>query len=338
MTATTDNRETPLLEVRDLRTYFRTRAGSARAVDGVSVSLARGETLGIVGESGCGKSVTALSLMQLVPEPAGYLAGGEILLDGENLCNFSFQRKQDMRGDRIAMIFQDPMTSLNPVFTIGSQIMETIRRHQSVSRQEVRRRALDMLDQVGLPNPDQRLREYPHQLSGGMQQRVMIAIALSCRPDLLIADEPTTALDVTIQAQILQLARTLQSELGTAVLLITHDLGVVAEMAQNVCVMYAGKIVESAPTSALFDSPKHPYTQALLGSLPSRARRGQPLRAIEGTVPLATDFPEGCRFCDRCSHAMDLCRAQAPPLEPIDPGHQVACWLLHAENHDALGT
>ena len=320
-----------LLEVRDLRTYFRTRSGLARAVDGVSFALDRGQTLGLVGESGCGKSVTALSIMQLVPRPAGYIAGGEILLDGENVIEFSSRRKQEMRGDQIAMIFQEPMTSLNPVFTIGSQIVETIREHQGVDRREGKRRSIEMLEQVGIPLPAQRHDEYPHQLSGGMQQRAMIAIALSCRPDLLIADEPTTALDVTIQAQILQLMKDLQQELGTAVLLITHDLGVVAETAQQVCVMYAGKIVESAPTDVLFADRKHPYTTALLESLPSRVGRGQPLRTIRGTVPPATEFPEGCRFAERCSRVMDVCRQREPQLRLVDEGHQVACWLHDEE-------
>jgi len=317
-----------LLEVRELRTYFRTRGGLAKAVDGVSFTLGKGHTLGLVGESGCGKSVTALSIMQLIPEPAGYIAGGEILLDGENVIDFPFRRKQQMRGDRMAMIFQEPVTSLNPVFTIGTQIVETVRQHQDVTRKEAKERAIAMLRQVGIPLPEQRFSEYPHQLSGGMQQRAMIAIALSCRPDLLIADEPTTALDVTIQAQILQLMRDLQGELGTALMLITHDLGVVAEIAEDVCVMYAGKIVESARAGELFESPQHPYTRALLASLPSRARRGQPLSAIRGTVPPATDFPKGCRFSTRCGYAMPICQTAEPPLTQIQQDHSAACWLF----------
>lgn len=317
-----------LLQVRNLRTYFRTRAGLARAVDGVSFTVDRGETVGLVGESGCGKSVTALSIMQLVPEPAGFVAGGEILLGGENIVEYSFRQKQDLRGDRIAMVFQDPMTSLNPVFTIGSQIVETIRRHQGTCRREAWACAAGLLARVGIPQPERRLKEYPHQLSGGMQQRVMIALALSCRPDLLLADEPTTALDVTIQAQILDLIAELQQELNMAVLLITHDLGVVAGAARRVCVMYAGKIVETGRTEDLFSAPRHPYTQALLESLPSRTRRGQPLRAIPGTVPPATGFPPGCRFCDRCSRARERCRHDEPPLTELAPEHQVACWLV----------
>ncbi|MBI2200309.1 MAG: ABC transporter ATP-binding protein, partial [Armatimonadetes bacterium] len=289
----------PLLEARNLRTYFRTREGIARAVDGVSFTLARGETLGLVGESGCGKSVTALTLMQLVPEPAGYLAGGEIVLDGDNLVLFTPRQKREMRGKRMAMVFQDPMTALNPVFTIGSQIVETIRQHRKATRHEARRRAIEMLERVGIPLPEQRFGEYSYQLSGGMQQRAMIAMALCCQPDILIADEPTTALDVTIQAQILDLLRALQKEFGMAILLITHNLGVVAEMAHRVSVMYAGKIVESAPVDALFRQPKHPYTIGLFGSLPSRNWRGRRLRAIPGIVPPATQFPSGCRFCTR---------------------------------------
>ena len=317
----------PLLEVRDLRTYFRTSQGLARAVDGVSFTLDREQTLGIVGESGCGKSVTALSIIQLVPEPAGHLAGGEILLDGEDLIRYTPRQKQEVRGKRIAMIFQEPMTALNPVFNIGNQIIETIRRHQRVSHGEARRLAIEMLDRVGIPSPGQRMDEYPHQLSGGMQQRAMIAIALCCRPDILIADEPTTALDVTIQAQILELIKELQSELGMAMLLITHDLGVIAETVDRVAVMYAGKIVESAPTGDLFREPSHPYTRGLFGSLPARRHRGRTLYTIPGVVPPATDFPEGCRFCTRCEKVMARCRKEEPPLEEIAANHRTACFL-----------
>ncbi|MBI2193108.1 MAG: ABC transporter ATP-binding protein [Planctomycetes bacterium] len=317
----------PLLEARNLRTYFRTREGIARAVDGVSFTLARGETLGLVGESGCGKSVTALTLMQLVPEPAGYLAGGEIVLDGDNLVLFTPRQKREMRGKRMAMVFQDPMTALNPVFTIGSQIVETIRQHRKATRHEARRRAIEMLERVGIPLPEQRFGEYSYQLSGGMQQRAMIAMALCCQPDILIADEPTTALDVTIQAQILDLLRALQKEFGMAILLITHNLGVVAEMAHRVSVMYAGKIVESAPVDALFRQPKHPYTIGLFGSLPSRNWRGRRLRAIPGIVPPATQFPSGCRFCTRCEKAMDVCRREEPALKAVATSHETACFL-----------
>jgi len=317
----------PLLEVRNLRTYFRTSRGLARAVDGVSFVLDRGQTLGIVGESGCGKSVTALSVIQLVPEPAGHIAGGEVLLDGEDLIPCSPRQKQGLRGKRIAMIFQEPMTALNPVFTIGNQILETVRRHQRVDRAEARRLAIEMLDRVGIPSPERRMDEYSYQLSGGMQQRAMIAMALCCRPDILIADEPTTALDVTIQAQILELIKELQSDLGMAVLLITHDLAVIAETVDHVAVMYAGKIVESAPTDGLFREPRHPYTRSLFESLPARRHRGRTLYTIPGTVPPATEFPEGCRFCTRCGKVMARCREEEPPLEEIAENHRTACFL-----------
>ena len=317
----------PLLKVLNLKTYFRTSGGLARAVDGVSFSLDRGETLGLVGESGCGKSVTALSIMQLVPEPAGYLAGGQILFDGRNTIDFSAKQKRELRGNRIAMVFQEPMTALNPVFTIGSQIVETIRRHQGVARPDAERLAIEMLDRVGIPAPEQRLREYSYQLSGGMQQRAMIAMALSCRPDVLIADEPTTALDVTIQAQILELMKELQREFGMAILLITHDLGVVAETADRVAVMYAGKIVESARVEELFAEPRHPYTLGLFSSRPSRRRRGKALSTIRGVVPPATEFPSGCRFCTRCEKAEEICSREEPELRNVADGHQTACFM-----------
>ena len=277
----------PLLEVRDLKTYFRTSQGLARAVDGVSFTLDRGETVGLVGESGCGKSVTALSIIQLVPEPAGYIAGGEILLDGSNIISLSNRQKQGIRGKRIAMIFQEPMTALNPVFTIGNQIIETIRRHENVGKKEARKMAIELLERVGIPQPEHRVDEYSYQLSGGMQQRAMIAMALSCKPDILIADEPTTALDVTIQAQILELIKELQKDLGMSVLLITHDLGVIAGAADNVAVMYAGKVVETAPVETLFENPKHPYTRGLFESLPSRYQRDRPTsHRISGRLPI----------------------------------------------------
>ncbi len=317
----------PLLEVRDLKTYFRTSQGLARAVDGVSFTLDRGETVGLVGESGCGKSVTALSIIQLVPEPAGYIAGGEILLDGSNIISLSNRQKQGIRGKRIAMIFQEPMTALNPVFTIGNQIIERIRRHENVGKKEARKMAIELLERVGIPQPEHRVDEYSYQLSGGMQQRAMIAMALSCKPDILIADEPTTALDVTIQAQILELIKELQKDLGMSVLLITHDLGVIAGAADNVAVMYAGKVVETAPVETLFENPKHPYTRGLFESLPSRNHRGKMLHTISGTVPPATEFPDGCRFCTRCEEVMDQCGRQEPESVEIEQNHQAACLL-----------
>lgn len=317
----------PLLSVRELKTYFRTREGVARAVDGISFDIHQGQTFALVGESGCGKSVTALSIMQLIPEPAGYIAGGEIFYKDTDIVRLSEWEKRRIRGNEISMIFQEPMTSLNPVLTIGDQIMEAIRLHQNLGRSAARDKAAEMLDLVGIPSPNQKLKEYPHQFSGGMKQRVMIAIALSCQPGLLIADEPTTALDVTIQAQVLSLIHDLQQETGTAVLLITHDLGVVAETAERVAVMYAGKIVEVADGKALFESPCHPYTEKLLESLPTRQKRGYALQTISGRVPKATDYLPGCRFADRCHRAVgNDCREAVPELVEVTPGHQVACY------------
>jgi len=316
-----------LLAVRDLKTYFRTGEGLARAVDGVSFDIHQGQTFALVGESGCGKSITALSIMQLIPEPAGYIAGGEIFYKDTDVVRLSEWEKRRIRGNDISMIFQEPMTSLNPVLTIGDQIMEAIRLHQNLDRSAARHKAMEMLDLVSIPSPKERLKEYPHQFSGGMKQRVMIAIALSCQPGLLIADEPTTALDVTIQAQVLNLIRDLQQETGTAVLLITHDLGVVAETAERIAVMYAGKIVEIADRKALFESPCHPYTEKLLESLPTRQKRGHALQTISGRVPKATDYLSGCRFADRCHRVMaDHCREDAPDLIEVTPGHHVACY------------
>lgn len=316
-----------LLEVRDLKTYFRTGEGLARAVDGISFNIQQGQTFALVGESGCGKSVTALSIMQLVPEPAGYIAGGQILYKGTDVVRLSEWQKRGIRGNEISMIFQEPMTSLNPVFTIGSQIVEAIRLHQKLDRTEARHKAIEMLDLVGIPDPEQRFKDYPHQFSGGMKQRVMIAIALSCQPGLLIADEPTTALDVTIQAQVLELIRELQWEMGTAVLLITHNLGVVAETAERIAVMYAGKIAEIADGRELFESPYHPYTQRLLESLPTRQKRGYDLQTISGRVPKATIYLPGCRFADRCLRAMDQCHSVTPGLAEVAQGHQAFCHL-----------
>ena len=317
----------PLLSVRELKTYFRTGEGLARAVDGVSFDIHQGQTFALVGESGCGKSVTALSIMQLVPEPAGYIAGGEILYRDTDIVHLSEWEKRRIRGNEISMIFQEPMTSLNPVLTVGDQIMEAIRLHQNLDRPAARRKAVEMLDMVGIPSPEQRLKEYPHQFSGGMKQRVMIAIALSCQPGLLIADEPTTALDVTIQAQVLKLIRELQREMGTAVLLITHDLAVVAETAERIAVMYAGKIVEIADRKDLFESPCHPYTEKLLESLPTRQKRGYALQTISGRVPSATTHLSGCRFADRCHRVMQCCHNTVPEPIEVAQNHQVSCHL-----------
>jgi len=315
-----------LLEVRHLETHFTTEGGIVRAVDGVSLTIEAGQTLGMVGESGCGKSVTALSILRLVPSPPGRIVGGEILYQGKNLLDLSEAEMRHVRGNEIAMIFQEPMTSLNPVFTIGDQIGEAIRLHQRTSRRETRERAIEMLRLVEMPEPARRIDEYPHQLSGGMRQRVMIAMALSCNPKLLIADEPTTALDVTIQAQILDLLASLQSRFGMALLLITHDLGVVAEQADDVVILYAGRIVEEAPVEQIFAAPLHPYTRGLLDSLPRiGADRLERLRPIPGTVPPLTRLPSGCRFRDRCSWAIDDCAAIDPPLEEKTAGHTAAC-------------
>ncbi|MDE0914532.1 MAG: ABC transporter ATP-binding protein [Planctomycetota bacterium] len=328
--AKSSNGNTPLLELRELKTHFRVDEGLARAVDGVSYSLREGETLGVVGESGCGKSVTALSIMGLVPMPPGLNAGGEILFRGENLLDRSEEQMRAIRGNEIAMIFQEPMTALNPVFTVGNQIMETVMLHQGMDAAAAREHAISMLEKVGIPSPLSRVDEYPHQLSGGMRQRVMIAIAMSCNPSLLIADEPTTALDVTIQAQILDLISDLQKADGMSVLLITHDLGVVAQTAHHVAVMYAGKVVEYATVEELFSNPRHPYSIGLFRSLPDLAGAGERLETIQGMVPSATHFPSGCRFRTRCTIATDLCASQVPSLDPLEgaPAHTVACHHL----------
>jgi oligopeptide/dipeptide ABC transporter ATP-binding protein len=303
-----------------LRTTFRGEHGEVRAVDGVDLRLERGRTLGIVGESGCGKSVTALSIMGLVPQP-GRIAAGEILFEGEDLLKAKPERMRDLRGNQLAMIFQEPMTSLNPAFSVGDQIAETLLRHREVSREEANRAAIEMLRKVRIPSPERRARDYPHQLSGGMRQRVMIAMALACDPKLLIADEPTTALDVTIQAQILELMRTLREELGTAIVLITHDLGVVAELADDVAVMYAGRVIERGPVAKLFAEPQHPYTIGLLGSIPRLHLERERLAAIEGFVPDAAALPQGCRFHPRCPFKIDRCESEQPVLT-----EGVACW------------
>jgi peptide/nickel transport system ATP-binding protein len=315
-----------VLEVRELRTEFRTEDGSFPAVDGVSFDVEAGKTLAIVGESGCGKSVTALSIMGLVPNPPGRITGGSIRFDGRELVGASRRELLDLRGNGMAMIFQEPMSSLNPAYTIGEQIVEVLLRHLPITRAQAKERAIEVLRQVRIPAPEQRFHEYPHKLSGGMRQRAMIAMALACRPRLLIADEPTTALDVTIQAQILELMRSLQGETGTAVILITHDLGVVAEVADEVAVMYAGRIVERAPASVLFDEPQHPYTVGLLGSIPRLDVPQERLASIEGQVPSPLRRPSGCSFADRCPFAVAQCRAQVPPLRAVGAAHASACW------------
>ncbi len=314
-----------LLEVRDLRTYFYTEEGVGKAVDGVSFALERGETLGLVGESGCGKSVSALSIMRLISEPPGRIESGQILFKGRDLLTLSEEQMCQVRGDDVAMIFQEPMTSLNPVLTCGYQIAESVLLHQGVSKAEARNRAIEMLKLVGIPAPEQRIKEYPHQLSGGMRQRVMIAIALSCNPDLLIADEPTTALDVTIQAQILELLEKLQEELQMAILMITHDLGVIAEVADHVAVMYAGQMVEYASTKELFAEPQHPYTRGLMRSIPRLDGDRERLEIIAGMVPDARDFPAGCRFAPRCKLAEERCSETTIELEEQSPGHWARC-------------
>ncbi|HWC93744.1 MAG TPA: ABC transporter ATP-binding protein [Pseudolabrys sp.] len=332
----TGQADTPLLAVEGLQTYFDLRLGVVKAVDGVSFSLAPNETLAIVGESGCGKSITALSLMRLVPDPPGRIAGGSVKLDGVDLLKLDEEAMRGVRGKDIAMIFQEPMTSLNPVLTIGSQIAEVVLLHENVGRQQAWDKAIEMLRTTRIPEPEQRAKEYPHQLSGGMRQRAMIAMALACNPKVLIADEPTTALDVTIQAQILDLIIDLQHKLGTAVILITHDLGVVAEVAQRVIVMYAGRKVEEAPVEELFARPQHPYTHGLMASIPRLTlMRGEPasnterLQEIPGMVPALSNLPPGCVFAPRCAHAEQRCRDAYPPYEEKRPGHWAACWRSH---------
>ena len=319
-----------LLEVEDLKTHFFTRDGVVRAVDGVSFSIQPGETLALVGESGCGKSVTSLSIMRLIASPPGRTVAGSIRFNGRDLLDLTEREMRDVRGNEISMIFQEPMTSLNPVLTIGRQIAEALVLHRGLAQADAWARAIEMLRLVNIPEPARRVSEYPHQMSGGMRQRVMIAMALACDPKLLIADEPTTALDVTIQAQILDLMRALQEKTGAAILLITHDLGVVAEMAQRVVVMYAGRKVEEARVFDLFDRPRHPYTRGLMKSIPRLGGGqavGKRLAEIPGMVPSLREPIAGCAFADRCAHAIERCRAEAPPLEAKTPGHIVACWV-----------
>ena len=319
-----------LLEVRDLRTYFKTEAGIARAVDGVSFDIFKDEVVGIVGESGSGKSVTALSLMRLIPNPPGEIVGGSINFDGKDVLGLSLDDMRKMRGNDIGMIFQEPMTSLNPVYKIGFQLMEPILWHQDVTKQQAFDRAVEMLDLVGIPDPKKRMEDYPHQFSGGMRQRAMIAMALACNPSLLIADEPTTALDVTIQAQILELMLKLKEKrAGSSIILITHDLAVVAETCQRVIVMYGGKIQEIGTTRQIFNNPLHPYTQGLLDSIPHpvKGERRSRLRAIRGMVPNILDMPRACKFNTRCDYAMKICMGVEPELAEIEPGHFVRCHL-----------
>ncbi|MEZ5714592.1 MAG: ABC transporter ATP-binding protein [Paracoccaceae bacterium] len=320
-------RDTPVLSVEGLCTDFHTHAGVVHAVDDVSFSVGPGEILGLVGESGCGKSVTSLSVMGLVAPPGRVAAGKAVLAGHGDLLQRSANEMHAIRGDAIAMIFQEPMTSLNPVFRIGAQIAEAFRLHRRASRAEAMERAIDMLALVGIPEPAKRARSYPHQLSGGMRQRVMIAMAMVCDPELLLADEPTTALDVTVQAQILDLMRDLQAEKGSAILLITHDMGVIAETAKRVAVMYAGKVVEEAPVEALFAEAAHPYTRGLLSSIPSGQARGKPLNVIAGLVPNLLHLPTGCRFRARCPMAFGRCAEAEPPLTEVAPGHKARCWL-----------
>jgi oligopeptide/dipeptide ABC transporter ATP-binding protein len=327
----------PLLEVKNLKTYFYTEDGVVRAVDGVSFEVYPGEVLGLVGESGCGKSVTSLSIMRLISKP-GRIDAGEILLDGENLLTMPEDEMMKVRGNRISMIFQQPQTALNPVFKVGDQLAEVLNVHQDLGKDAGWQRAVALLKMVGVPDPERRAEAYPHELSGGMAQRVMIAMALACVPELLIADEPTTALDVTIQAQILDLMRDLRREMGTSVILITHDLGVVAEMAERVAVMYAGEIVEQTDVYSLFDQPMHPYTQGLIGSIPVLGQIKERLDVIPGSVPNLVNLPKGCRFAPRCQarfkYGLNICTEIEPELEEIKPGHLVRCWLYQsAEGH-----
>ena len=329
----------PLLEVKNLKTYFYTEDGVVRAVDGVSFEVYPGEVLGLVGESGCGKSVTSLSIMRLISKP-GRVDAGEILLDGENLLKLPEEEMIKVRGNRISMIFQQPQTALNPVFRVGDQLAEVLNVHQDLGREAGWKRATALLKMVGVPDPERRVDSFPHELSGGMAQRVMIAMALACVPEVLIADEPTTALDVTIQAQILDLMRDLRREMGTSVILITHDLGVVAEMADRVAVMYAGEIVEQTEINSLFDEPMHPYTQGLIGSIPVLGELKEKLDVIPGSVPNLVNLPPGCRFAPRCQarfkHALSICTEVKPDLEEVKPGHHVRCWLYqNADGHSA---
>jgi peptide/nickel transport system ATP-binding protein len=319
-----------ILQVRDLKTHFETRKGTVKAVDGVSIEVNAGDTLGIVGESGCGKTVLALSIMRLIPEPPGRIVSGTILFDGTDILGLNNEEMRKLRGREISMIFQEPMNSLNPVLKVGDQVAESIRLHQELSKKDSLERALEMLKLVGMPSPEERLKNYPHQMSGGMRQRVMIAMALSCNPRVMLADEPTTALDVTIQAQIIELINTMKEKVGTSVILITHDLGVIAEAAQYAAVMYAGKVVEYCSVSDLFSKPLHPYTEGLMESTPNIGEipddKEEHLNVIPGTVPNLYSLPEGCSFQERCPYVMKICKKREPQLKEKFPGHQVRCW------------
>lgn len=318
----------PVLEVENLKTYFFTRKRVVKAVDGVSFSLSQGEALGIVGESGCGKSVTCLSILKLVPQPAGRIVGGRILFQGEDIIPKSEEEMRKLRGSCISMILQDPLTSLNPAFTIGSQVTEAIRIHQTVSKKSLRQKAIDILCQLNIPAPEARLGNYPHQMSGGMRQRVVGAMALSCQPSILIADEPTTCLDATIQAQYLRLLQQVKQETNVSLIYITHDFGIVAKMCDRVAVMYAGKIVESAGVREIFNTPRHPYTVSLLKCVPNLATKVKRLVTIDGQPPTLYNLPEGCSFAPRCPQAQKRCTQESPPLVEISPGCQVRCWLF----------
>jgi peptide/nickel transport system ATP-binding protein len=323
-----------ILEIRGLRTHFETERGVVRAVDGVDLRVAAGRTFGVVGESGCGKTVLALSILRLVPSPPGRIVGGSVLFNGRDLLSLPAEEMRKVRGREISMIFQEPMTSLNPVFRVGEQIAEVFRLHQRMDRREALMRSVEMLKMVGIPSPEKRMRDYPHQMSGGMRQRVMIAIALACRPRVMLADEPTTALDVTIQAQMMNLIGCLREDTGASVVLITHDLGLIAEAAEMVAVMYAGQVVEQGPVRELFSSPLHPYTRGLMNSVPRMdgpVGRNILLKAIPGTVPPLYNLPSGCRFQERCPEVFPACRERAPALEEIVSGHDCRCWL-HGED------
>jgi peptide/nickel transport system ATP-binding protein len=327
----------PLLEVRGLGVEFQTRGGTAHVLEDIQLHIQRGETLGLVGESGCGKSITALALMRLIPQPPGRITSGQIMFDGQDLLQLPEAQMRRVRGNRISMIFQEPMTSLNPAYSVGDQITESVRLHQGLNAKDGLARAVEMLEAVGIPDALRRVHEYPHQFSGGMRQRVMIAMALACQPDLLIADEPTTALDVTVQAQIFDLIRELRERSGTAVLLITHDMGAVAEMTDRVAVMYAGRMVEEGPTDVVLSNPCHPYTQGLIACAPGRSPQshGKPLQEIPGTVPSLLERKGGCTFADRCSEAQPRCRTSLPPSTWVQSGHRVMCWLYPEGNQHA---
>ncbi|WP_096202413.1 ABC transporter ATP-binding protein [Bacillus sp. FJAT-45350] len=326
-----------VLEMKEMRTHFFTDSGEIPAVDGVSIKIHAGEVVGIVGESGCGKSVTSLSVMGLVPNPPGKIVGGEILFKGENLVKASKRRMRKIRGNEIAMIFQEPMTSLNPLFTIGNQLNEGIRNHNKISKKEARQRSIEMLNKVGIPRSDEIVDEYPHQLSGGMRQRVMIAMAMACDPEVLIADEPTTALDVTIQAQILDLMRKLNDENGTAIMMITHDLGVVAEICHRVVVMYSGQVVEEGDVRSILKQPKHPYTKGLIRSLPKIHLKEERLYSIPGSVPKPGSIKKGCRFAARCESAFSRCYEENPELLSLEEGHQCRCFLYEEVEGENVG-